>query len=182
VRVLSATTPPTFDPTRVHQPDTTAIMKLVTRGLTQTTYEGGKPVLMPDMATDLGRPNENSTQWEFTLRDGLTYEDGSPVLAGDVAYPIKRQFADELAGGPTYGLDYFLGGETYDGPYADTNDFEAVETPDDKTIIVEMRKPFPSMRYYASLPAFAPIPPAKDTREEYTRHPLATGPYKFARD
>ena len=113
------------------------------------------------MATDLGRPNKNFTRWEFTLRDGLTYEDGSPVRAGDVVYAIKRQFADELPGGPTYRLVYFLGGETYDGPYADTNDFEAVETPDDKTIVVKMRKPFPSMRYYASLPEFAPIPPAR---------------------
>jgi peptide/nickel transport system substrate-binding protein len=95
------------------------------------------------MATDLGRPIKNFTRWEFTLRDGLTYEDGSPVRAGDVVYAIKRQFADELPGGPTYGLVYFLGGETYDGPYADTNDFEAVETPDDKTIVVKMRKPFP---------------------------------------
>ncbi|MEQ7125417.1 ABC transporter substrate-binding protein [Actinopolymorpha sp. B11F2] len=38
------------------------------------------------------------------------------------------------------------------------------------------------VRYYASLPTFAPIPAAKDTREDYTRHPVATGPYKFAAD
>ncbi|MEQ7007110.1 ABC transporter substrate-binding protein [Actinopolymorpha sp. B17G11] len=183
LRVLSANSPHTFDPTRVSPLDTLAIMKLVTRGLTQTVYEGGNPVLVPDMATDLGRPNRDFTRWEFTLRDGLRYEDGAPVKAVDVAYAITRQFAQqELSGGPTYGLDYYLGGDTYAGPYADDGDFEAVETPDDKTIIVKMRRPFPSMRYYASLPTFTPIPAAKDTRQDYTRHPLATGPYKFAAD
>ena len=184
ITVLSANSPHTFDPTRVYHLDTLAIMRLVTRGLTQTRYEGGKPVLVPDMATDLGRPNSDFTQWEFTLRDGLTYEDGSAVKADDVAYAIKRQLAqEELSGGPTYGLDYYLGGDTYEGPYKDGDDFEGVETPDDKTIVVKMRKPFPSMRYYVSLPTFAAIPQAKDTSpDDYGKHPLATGPYKFSGD
>ncbi|REF37136.1 ABC transporter substrate-binding protein [Thermasporomyces composti] len=183
LRVLSSRNPHTFDPTRVYHLDTLAIMKLVTRSLTQTRYENGKPVLVPDLATDLGRPNKDFTRWEFTLRDGLKYEDGTPVTAADVAYAIKRQFAqEELPGGPTYGIDYYLGGETYRGPFKDGDDFEAVETPDDKTIVLKMRKPFPSLRYYASLPAFAPIPKDKDTRGEYSKHPLATGPYKFDGD
>ncbi|WP_020578366.1 ABC transporter substrate-binding protein [Actinopolymorpha alba] len=181
--ILSSNSPHTFDPTQVYHLDTMAIMKLVARGLTQTIYRDGDPVLVPDMATDLGRPNADFTRWEFTLRDGLKYEDGSPVKAADVAYSIKRQFAqDELSGGPTYGLDYYLGGDSYQGPYKDGDDFEAVETPDDKTIIVKMRKPFPSMRYYVSLPTFAAIPKAKDTRSDYSKHPLSTGPYKFKGD
>ncbi|MEQ7125418.1 hypothetical protein ABN034_12970 [Actinopolymorpha sp. B11F2] len=60
VRVLSANSPPTFDPTRVYHLDTMAIMKLASRGLTQTVYEDGNPVLVPDMATDLGRANRIS--------------------------------------------------------------------------------------------------------------------------
>ncbi len=182
--VLSTNTPHTFDPTRVYHLDTMAIMRLVTRGLTQTRYEKGNPVLVPDLATDLGRANSDFTRWEFTLRDGLRYEDGAPVRSADVAYAIKRQLAqEELSGGPTYGLDYYLGGDSYEGPFKDGDDFEGVETPDDKTIVVKMRKPFPSMRYYVSLPTFAPIPQSKDkTPGAYSRHPLATGPYQFQGD
>ncbi|MFD2082956.1 peptide/nickel transport system substrate-binding protein [Actinopolymorpha cephalotaxi] len=180
LHVLSSATPHTFDPTRVYHLDTLAIMRMVTRGLTQTKYVKGKPVLVPDLATDLGRPNADFTRWEFTLRDGVKYEDGSPVKAADVAYAIKRQLAqDELSGGPTYGLDYYLGGDSYKGPYKSGDDFEGVDTPDEKTVVVKMRKPFPSMRYYTSLPTFTPIPKAKDTRDDYGNHPLATGPYKF---
>ena len=36
------------------------------------------------------------------------------------------------------------------------------------------------MDYYASFPVFTGIPQAKDTKEEYGNHPLATGPYMFA--
>jgi peptide/nickel transport system substrate-binding protein len=178
--VLSSNVPHTFDPTRAYYLDVLSVLKLVTRGLTQTRYENGKPVLVPDLATDLGRPNADFTRWEFTLRDGLKYENGQPVKAADVAWAIKRQMARvELPDGPTYGLDYYLAGDSYQGPWASGEDFDAVETPDDKTIVVKMRKPFPSMPYYVSLPAFTPIPPKSDTKEKYGDHPLATGPYKF---
>jgi peptide/nickel transport system substrate-binding protein len=43
-----------------------------------------------------------------------------------------------------------------------------------------MRRPFTDMDYYASFPAFTAIPQAKDNPETYGRHPMATGPYKFA--
>jgi peptide/nickel transport system substrate-binding protein len=178
--VLSSNVPHTFDPTRAYYLDVMSILRLVTRGLTQTRYVDGKPVLVPDLATDLGRPNSDFTRWEFTLRDGLKYENGKPVVAADIAWSIKRQMARvELPDGPTYGLDYYLGGDTYQGPWATADDFDAVETPDDKTIVVKMRKPFPSMSYYVSLPAFTPIPEKSDTKEKYGDHPLATGPYKF---
>jgi peptide/nickel transport system substrate-binding protein len=180
ITVLSSNVPHTFDPTRAYYLDVLSVLKLVTRGLTQTRYENGKPVLVPDLATDLGRPNADFTRWEFTLRDGLKYENGQPVKSADVAWAIKRQMARvELPDGPTYGLDYYLAGDSYQGPWASGEDFDAVETPDDKTIVVKMRKPFPSMSYYVSLPAFTPIPPKSDTKEKYGDHPLATGPYKF---
>ncbi|HEY6740612.1 MAG TPA: ABC transporter substrate-binding protein [Actinopolymorphaceae bacterium] len=178
--VLSSSKPHTFDPTRAYYLDVMSILKLVTRGLTQTKYVDGKPVLVPDLATDLGRPSENFTRWEFTLRDGVKYEDGTPVKVEDLAWAIKRQMATtELPDGPTYGLDYYLDGDKYKGPWVSGKDFKAVETPDDKTLIVKMRRPFPSFQYYASLPAFTPIPEAKDTKQDYENHVLATGPYMF---
>ena len=78
-------------------------MNLVTRALTQYVYdpETNDMVLAPDMATDLGTPNEDNTEWTFTLRDGLKYEDGTDVKAEDVAYAISRSFAiEELPGRP----------------------------------------------------------------------------------
>jgi peptide/nickel transport system substrate-binding protein len=64
VTVLSSVQPTTLDPTRAYYTDSTAILSgLVTRSLTQFVYRDGKMVLVPDMATDLGQPNEDFTEW-----------------------------------------------------------------------------------------------------------------------
>ncbi|MGN6577075.1 MAG: ABC transporter substrate-binding protein, partial [Nocardioides sp.] len=91
VTVLTANVPSTLDPTQAYYTDSTAILSdLVTRSLTQFVYnpETNDMQLVPDMATDLGQPNEDNTEWTFTLKDGLKYEDGSDVKAEDIAYAV----------------------------------------------------------------------------------------------
>ena len=181
VTVLTLQVPATLDPTRAYFTDSTEIMNLVTRALTQYAYdpETGEMILIPDMATDLGRPNKDNTEWTFTLKDGLKYEDGTDVKAEDVAYAISRSFAiEELPDGPTYQLQFFQDGDTYKGPYKDKAGYKGVEV-NGKDITIKMSRPFPEMDYYASFPVFTGIPQAKDTKEEYGNHPLATGPYMF---
>ena len=181
VNVLTVQVPATFDPTRAYFTDSTGIMNLVTRALTQYAYnpETEDMQLVPDMATDLGRPNEDNTEWTFTLKDGLKYEDGTDVKAEDVAYAIARSFAiEELPDGPTYQLQFFQDGDTYPGPYKEKAPYKGVVV-DGNDITIKMSRPFPEMDFYASFPVFTGIPEAKDTREEYGNHPLATGPYMF---
>jgi len=181
VTVLTAGVPFTFDPTRAYYTDSTSIMSLVTRALTQYVYdpETNDMILAPDMATDLGTPNEDNTEWTFTLKDGLKYEDGTDVKAEDVAYAVSRSFAiEELPDGPTYQLTFFQDGDTYKGPYKDKSPYKGVEV-NGNDITIKMSRPFPEMDYYASFPVFTGIPQAKDTKEEYGNHPLATGPYMF---
>ncbi|HEX2551390.1 MAG TPA: ABC transporter substrate-binding protein, partial [Nocardioidaceae bacterium] len=103
--VLTNQVPSTLDPTQAYYVDSTAILSdLVLRSLTQYAYDAktNDMQLIPDMATDLGRPSQDNKSWTFTLRDGLKYEDGTPVKAEDVAYAVKRSFAiAELPDGPT---------------------------------------------------------------------------------
>ena len=109
----------------------------------------------------------------------MKYEDGSQVKAEDVAYAIKRSFAhEELPGGPTDQNDFFKDGDTYKGPYKPGDDYAGVETPDDKTLVIKLGKPF-GPAVLRLLPQFTPIPKAKDTKQNYSNHPLATGPYMF---
>jgi peptide/nickel transport system substrate-binding protein len=177
--VSTSRVPVTLDPTRAYYSETTSILNLVTRALTQYQYDPhtNEMVLVPDMATDLGRPNDDYTEWTFTLKDGLKYEDGSPVRAEDVAYAISRSFAiEELPDGPTYQLTYFLDGDEYQGPYQDDTPYRGVEV-DGNDITITMSRPFPDMDYYASFPVFTGIPEDRDDGEAYGNHPLATGPY-----
>ncbi len=181
--VLTSVAPSTLDPTQAYYTDSTAILSdLVTRSLTQFVYDPSSDdmQLVPDMATDLGRPNEDNTEWTFTLRDGLKYEDGTDVKAEDVAYAVKRSFAiAELPDGPTYNTTFFLDGDTYKGPFSDKSDYKGVVV-NGNDITIKMRRPFTDMDYYASFPQFTAIPEAKDNPETYGQHPLATGPYKFS--
>ena len=48
------------------------------------------------MATDPGPPNADASEWQFTLRDGLTWEDGSRVTCEDVKYGVSRTFANDV--------------------------------------------------------------------------------------
>ncbi len=181
VTVLTLQVPATLDPTRAYYTDSTEIMNMVTRALTQYAYdpETGEMILVPDMATDLGHPNKDNTEWTFTLRDGLKYEDGTDVKPEDIAYAISRSFAiEELPDGPTYQLQFFKDGDTYKGPYKDKSPYQGVEV-NGNDITIKMSRPFPEMDYYASFPVFTAIPQAKDTKEEYGNHPMATGPYMF---
>ena len=179
--VNTVNVPSTLDPTQAYYTDSVAIMSgLVTRALTQYAYVDGEMVLIPDMATDLGRPNEDNTEWTFTLREGLKYEDGSEVKAEDVAYAVKRSFAiEELPDGPTYQTTFFLDGDKYKGPFSDKGEYAGVEV-DGQDITIKMRRPFTDMDYYAAFPSYTGIPEAKDDPATYGNHPLATGPYKFA--
>jgi len=183
VKVISFSGLNTMDPTEAYYTNTGSILtNLVTRSLTQYVYdeELGDMVLIPDLATDLGRPNDDFTEWTFTIRDGVKYENGQDVTAEDIAYGIKRSFdRATFPEGITYSNDYFLDGDKYRGPYKDGEDYKGVIV-DGMDITIKMETPFPDMDYYGAFAAMGPIPQgdASDPAK-YSQHPWATGPYMF---
>jgi len=173
----------TLDPSESYYTDSTAILSgLVTRSLTQYVHDEktGQMILVPDIATDLGTPNDDFTEWKFTIRDGVKWENGDPVTADDVAFGIERSFDRKaFPTGAPYSNQYFLNGETYKGPYSGSGKSGAV-TVDGNTITIKMAKPFPDMPYWGAFPAMGPIPKGSvSDPAKYRQHPLATGPYMF---
>jgi peptide/nickel transport system substrate-binding protein len=74
--------PDSLDPTDGWSVTGNSIQQALTsRSLTQYARDEktGEMVLVPDLATDLGTPNEDFTEWKFTIRDDATWEDGKPV-------------------------------------------------------------------------------------------------------
>jgi len=183
VTVLSYAGLNSMDPTEAYYQSTLSILSgLVTRSLTQFAYdeESGEMVLVPDLATDLGTPNEDYTEWEFTIRDGVKWENGEEVTAEDVRYGILRSFdRASFLEGANYSNAYFLDGDEYKGPYKSGKDYAGVEV-DGDTLTLKMDRPFPDMPYWGSFPAMGPIPEGQDEPEEYRLHPLSTGPYMFS--
>ena len=63
---------------------------LTSRSLTQYRVDSdGNATLVPDLAVDLGQPNDDYTQWTFQLRDNASWEDGSPITAEEVAFGFQ---------------------------------------------------------------------------------------------
>lgn len=180
------TTP--IDPSDLYYVDTNAIMTaLVTRQLTQYDYDedSGQMILIPDLATDLGTPNDDFTEWTFTIRDGAKWEDGSDVTAEDVQWGIVRSMDNKVfPNGPGlyYSNPYFKGGDKYKGPYTDPRGFDGQQavTVDGSDITVHMSQPFPDFPYYAAFPAMGAIPQgdASDPAT-YAQRPMSSGPYKI---
>ena len=142
--------------------------------------EGTK--LVPDMATSLGKPSDGNKTWTYTLRDGLKYEDGTPITSKDVKYGVARSLdKDTFPNGPTYFNDFLADVPKGYSVYKDKNldNLKSIETPDDKTIVFKLNKPFAGFDYFAQLSSTAPVPQAKDTGAKYKEHVISSGPYKF---
>ncbi|MFJ2767792.1 ABC transporter substrate-binding protein [Streptomyces sp. NPDC087300] len=171
-----------FDPARLYTSGGGNVPSLVFRTLTTRNREDGAKgtEVVPDLATDLGKPSKNATVWTYTLKKGLKYEDGSPITTADVKYGIERSFAGELSGGAPYLRDWLVGGDKYEGPYKDKGGkgLESIETPDERTIVFHLNKPEGEFPYVATQTQFAPVPKAKDKGTKYEEHPVSSGPYK----
>ncbi|MCB5170320.1 ABC transporter substrate-binding protein [Streptomyces bambusae] len=175
-----------FDPARLYTSGGGNVPSLVFRTLTTRNRENGAAgtQVVPDLATDTGRPNADATEWTYTLKDGLKYEDGTPITSADIKYGIERSFAAELSGGAPYLRDWLVGGDTYQGPYKAASDgkkgkgLASILVPDAKTIVFKLRKPEGEFPFVATQTQFAPVPKAKDTGVKYEEHPVSSGPYK----
>ncbi|MGV9392512.1 ABC transporter substrate-binding protein [Streptomyces olivaceus] len=183
--VLNAQPQVDFDPARLYTSGGGNVPSLVFRTLTTRNREDGAKgtEVVPDLATDTGRPNKDATVWTYTLKEGLKYEDGTKITSADVKYGIERSFAAELSGGAPYLRDWLIGGADYQGPYKDKGEgLDSIETPDERTIVFRLNKPEGEFPYLATQTQFAPVPKSADKGTKYEEHPVSSGPYKVVRN
>ena len=168
-----------LDPARIYTSGGGAIPSLIFRTLTTRHRVPGQAgdEVVPDLATDTGKPSDGAKTWTYHLKDGLKYDDGTPITSKDIKWGVERAFAPELPGGIPYLRDWLAGGTDYKGPYKGKQ-LDSIQTPDDKTIIFKLRKPEGDFPYVATATQFTPVPKAKDDGTGYEKHPVASGPYK----
>lgn len=176
--------PASLDPAAGWPSTGSAIQQALThRSLTQFRRgEDGQPVLVPDLATDLGRSNADHTEWTFTIRDDATWEDGATITADEVAWGISRSLDHRTfpgAAGSEYARRFFAGGADYDGPYtAPDATWDGVRV-DGQDVTITMSRPFPDMGHWGAFMAMGPAPlGAVSEPPAYGREPLSNGPYR----
>ena len=124
--------------------------------------ENGLPV--PELAASW-EADETAQKWTFKLREGVMFHDGKPFTSADVAYTFEHIFDPELESPVAAALDIV--------------DAEALETPDDLTVVFNLKSghadfPLLLVDYRARMIREGSL----DTIEE---NPIGTGPYKLER-
>ena len=188
LRLVSGTVD-SLDPARSYSPGVWNVMRLYTRQLVAYAPRPGAEGtrVVPDLATAPGRTTDGGRTWTYTLRPGLRWEDGSPLTSADVKYGIERLFAsDVITGGPTWAVQLLDDRSApYDGPYLDKRagrpGLRSVRTPDPRTVVFTLVRPFADWDDVLALPAASPVRQQADTAATYGRRPLSAGPYRVAR-
>jgi peptide/nickel transport system substrate-binding protein len=184
LRLLVTDAPMSLDPGNIGLAYAADLARLYARSL--VTYAPAPAAaglhVVPDLAEGLGRASDGGRTWTYRLREGVTFEDGTPVRARDVKYAVARSnYSAELTDGPRDLRDVLSG--RYWGPYLDPDlgHFTGVTTPDDRTVVFHLKRPFADFDQLAASPQTAPVPKSADTKLGYERHPVSTGPYRFER-
>lgn len=176
--VLMSGTDVNFDPAKSQSMAVTSLGLVHRRLTTWKVAPGAEATVVPDLATDTGKASADGLTWTYTLKDGLVMEDGSPITSAMVKHGLERSFTASLSGGLGYHKALLAGTKGYTGP-AGGKHLASIETPDDKTIVFHLARPYGDWPWIVSTPAFAPVPEGKDTGN-YARTPVASGPYRVA--
>ncbi len=185
----AAGAPEMFDPFYATDGETFRITRQMFEGL--VGIKPGTAEVVPELATEW-TPNDDGTEWTFTLRDDVKFHDGEAFNAEAVCYNFDRMF-DQNEAGQTAGeyWGYVMGsfsndpeGSLYQSCEA-TGDYEAVVTISGPT------SGFPTMLSLESLSMQSPKAleegDANGIAAEgegfsfpaYANAPVGTGPFTF---
>ncbi|MFC4223333.1 ABC transporter substrate-binding protein [Lysinibacter cavernae] len=180
LNVLKATEFSHLDPAQGFDGGVNNFYRLLYRTLTtQSTGEGSKGTeIVPDLATELGTPNEDATEWTYTLKDDIFFEDGTPITSETIKYGVERTFDPNVATGSPYARILLEGVEDYQGPEI-SGELASISTPDDKTITFKLNQPFADFDSVVGQNVFVPFPAdAGITATSLDEMPISSGPYK----
>lgn len=151
--------------------------------------------LVPDLATDTGTPNEDSTEWTFTIKDGAMFGPalggeeiegvtGEEIVCDDIKYGIERVYIPSVGGGYPYFYDPLEGSQEFAA--GDADEVTGIECPDGadgKTIVFHLTEPAGDWPYRLAMPAATPVPREHaeqfDSKKDsdYDNNVVFSGPY-----
>lgn len=130
--------------------------------------------LIPGLAKDLPKIDQNSKRFTLFLRPGLQYSDGTPVKASDFRFAVERLFRINSVGST------FFTGIVGAEKFAETKKggIPGIET-DDRSgkIVINLTQPSGTFSYILGLTYGALLPPDTPNEDQTTHPPPATGPY-----
>jgi peptide/nickel transport system substrate-binding protein len=185
----AAGAPEMFDPFYATDGETFRITRQMFEGL--LGIKPGTAEVVPELATEW-TPNEDGTEWTFTLRDDVTFHDGTEFNGEAVCANFERMF-DQNKAGQTAGeyWGYVMGAFAND---AESSLYQGCEVTGDYEVVVSISgatSGFPTMLTLESLSMQSPTAMEEGdangiaaegegfTFGEYADNPVGTGPFKF---
>ena len=185
----AAGAPEMFDPFYATDGETFRVTRQMFEGL--VGIKPGTAEVVPELATEW-TPNEDGTQWTFTLRDDVKFHDGTDFNADADCYNFERMFDQNEAGqaaGEYWG--YVMGSFSND---AENSLYQGCEATGDYEAVVSISGPtsgFPTMLSLEALSMQSPTAleegDANGIAAEgegfsfpaYANAPVGTGPFTF---
>ncbi|MGW6200539.1 ABC transporter substrate-binding protein [Kribbella sp. NPDC055110] len=170
-----------LDPARGFDGGVNNFYRLIYRTL---TTQGAAPgadgtKIVPDLATDTGKPSDGGKTWTFTLKDGLFFETGAPITSADVKWGVSRAWDPEIGIGSPYAKQLIDAPASYQGPYK-SGDLATIATPDAKTIVFHLKKAYADFGSVVAQNTFTPVPKGQGAGNALDSKPIASGPYKVS--
>lgn len=182
VQVLGSVDFSHLDPAMGNDGNVNNFYRLIYRTLTTYANEpgdGGTKVV-PDLATDTGKRNEDATVWTYTLKDNVFFQDGTPITSKDIKFGFEHSLDPAVAIGNADGRSYIDGADKYKGVFTDPKGLSSIETPDAKTIVFHLNQPLAGFPDLVTAGTFVPFPAdqVKNSKQIDTT-PIASGPYQI---
>jgi len=156
-----------LDPAEANNLSEAKVLINIFEGLVR--YKANTTQVEPSLATSWEiSPDRRS--WTFHLRRGVVFHDGTPFNAEAVKFSVERQLKPLKKDTMTYGSFAF-------------GLVQSVETPDDYTVIFNLKSPYAPFLRNLAMPWAAPVvsPSAvKKYGEDFYKHPVGTGPFYLA--
>ena len=130
--------------------------------------------VVPSLARSWDVSNAGKT-YVFHLRTGVKFHDGTPFVARHVLKSWQRVLDPKTKGGRGWPLYPIMGAQDYANGKATT--IAGLSTPDDTTIVVNLKEPLAIFPKLLAMPVAAIVP--ENPPENFGEHPIGTGPWKF---
>ena len=177
VNVLAGTDFSHLDPAAGWDGGVNNFYRLIYRTL--TTYGTGRnaTTVVPDLATSLGTPSDGGRTWTYHLKKGLRFATGAPITSRDVKFGAERAWDPDVGIGSPYAKQLIAAPKDYRGPYL-SGDLDTIDTPDPRTIVFHLVKPFPEFPSALAQPTITPFPPGTGAKHAFDTRPISSGPYR----
>ncbi len=185
-----------FDPAGVADIASVKALSRIYEGLLQYHYLDRPYRVVPLLADRMPEVSEDGLTYTFSIRSDVYFQNdpcftetggtGRAVRAGDFVYAIKRVADVKNASGGYWvfddrirGLDAFREASRADGPTDYDRPVEGLQAPDDRTLRIRLKEPYPQLLYVLTMQYAAAVP--REAVEYYGdafgQNPVGTGPF-----